>query len=154
MINGNPGSTVCKKRMGFDFIVGYRTTVIWQNGLEKLEVACWSWMIWWKKGNRINACWIYPPKIPIIATLPCCICYKIYFLLENSPRWLIAMHITSWPSKTLVIKRACGPFYFNPFPTDGVKSWSYLNASHRVPLDIWCCMFILPWMITTNCGVI
>jgi len=35
MIDGNPGSTVCKKRMGFDFIAGYRTLVIWQKWFGK-----------------------------------------------------------------------------------------------------------------------
>ena len=46
------------------------------------------------------------------------------------------MRITLWPSKTLVIKRAYGPFYSKPFQTVGVKSCGYLNESRRVPLDI------------------
>ena len=39
MTNGNPGSTVCKRRMGFDFIAGYRTPAISPNGLT-LRVGC------------------------------------------------------------------------------------------------------------------
>ena len=34
------------------------------------------------------------------------------------------------------IKRAYGPFYCKPFPTDGVKSCAYLNASRRALLGI------------------
>ena len=32
-----PGSNACKSRVGFSFITGYRTPLIWRNGLEKLE---------------------------------------------------------------------------------------------------------------------
>ena len=91
--------------------------------------VCWSWTILWKKGGRTTACWICSPKIPIIATSPCCTWPKIYSPLENSPRRLIAMPITLWPSKTHEIKRAYGPFYCKPFPTVGVKSCAHLNAS-------------------------
>ena len=120
-IDGNPGSIVCKKRMTFSFIAGYRTPIIWPNGLALRVGVCWSWTISWKKGDRTNACWICSPKTPIIATLPCCIWPKIYFHLANSPRRLIAMPIILWPSKTHGIKRAYGPFYCKPFPTVGVK---------------------------------
>ena len=34
------------------------------------------------------------------------------------------------------IKRAYGPFHYKPFPTVGVKSCAYLNASRRAPLGI------------------
>ena len=54
--------------------------------------------------------------------------------LANSPRRSIAMPITSWRSKTPGIKRTYEPFYCKPFPTDGVKSCAYLNASRRTPL--------------------
>ena len=58
------------------------------------------------------------------------------FPLANSPRQLIAMPITLWPSKTHGIKRAYGPFYCKPFPTGGVKSCAYLNVSRHAPLAI------------------
>ena len=58
------------------------------------------------------------------------------FPLANSPRQLIAMPITFWPSKTHGIKRAYGPFYCKPFPTVGVQSYAYLTASRRAPLAI------------------
>ena len=41
----------------------------------------------------------------------------------------IAMPITSWRSKTPGIKRTYEPFYCKPFPTVGVKSCPYSNAS-------------------------
>ena len=59
-----------------------------------------------------------------------------FSLLVNSPRRSIAMPITSSRSKTPGIKRAYGPFYCKPFPTVGVKSCAYLNASRRAPLAI------------------
>ena len=152
--DGNPGLTVCKRRMGFSFIAGYQTPVIWPNGLVGRAEGCWCWMIWWKKGDRTNACWICSPKIPIIATSPSCIWRKIYSRLANSPRPSIATRITLWPSRTPGIKRAYGPFYCKPFPTDGVKSCAYLNASRPVPLAIWCWMCIRRRMIGTDCGVI
>ena len=49
--------------------------------------------------------------------------------LANSPRRSIAMPITSWRSKTPGIKRTYEPFYCKPFPTVGVKSCPYSNAS-------------------------
>ena len=51
------------------------------------------------------------------------------FPLANSPRRSIAMPITSWRSKTPGIKRTYEPFYCKPFPTVGVKSCPYSNAS-------------------------
>ena len=56
--------------------------------------------------------------------------------------------------KTLGIKWAFGPFYLKLFPTVGVKYCDYLNPSRPVPLDIWCRMSILPWMIAITCEVI
>ena len=56
--------------------------------------------------------------------------------VSNSPRRSIAMPITLWLSKTHGIKRAYGPFYCKPFPTGGVKSCAYLNASRRALLAI------------------
>ena len=56
--------------------------------------------------------------------------------LANCPRRSIAMPITLWRSKTRGIKRAYGPFYCKPFPTVGVKSRAYLNASRRALLAI------------------
>ena len=56
--------------------------------------------------------------------------------VANFPRPSIATRITSWRSKTPGIKRAYGPFYCKPFPTVGVKSCAYLNASRRAPLAI------------------
>ena len=76
------------------------------------------------------------------------------FPLANSPRRSIAMPITSWLSKTHGIKRAYEPFYCKPFPTGGVKSCAYLNASRRALLAIRCWMCILLRMIATDCGVI
>ena len=58
------------------------------------------------------------------------------FPLANSPRQLIAMPITLWPSKTHGIKRAYEPFHCKPFPTVGVKSCAYLNASPPALLNI------------------
>ena len=55
------------------------------------------------------------------------------FPLANFPRRSIAMPITSWRSKTPGVKRAYEPFYCKPFPTVGVKSSAYLNASRRPP---------------------
>ena len=60
----------------------------------------------------------------------------LFLPLSNSPRRSIAMPITLWLSKTHGIKRAYGPFYCKPFPTGGVKSCAYLNASRLVPLVI------------------
>ena len=56
--------------------------------------------------------------------------------LANSPKRSIAMPITLWLSKTHAIKRAYEPFYCRPFPTVGVKSCAYLNASRRALLAI------------------
>ena len=55
---------------------------------------------------------------------------------KDSHQRLIAMPITSWCSKTPGIKRAYGPSYRKPFPTVGVKSCVYLNASRRALLAI------------------
>ena len=56
--------------------------------------------------------------------------------LVNFPRPLIATRIALWPSRIPGIKRVYALFYCKPFPTDGVKSCAYLNASRPVPLAI------------------
>ena len=75
------------------------------------------------------------------------------FPLANSPRQIIAMPITLWPSKTHGIKRAYGPFYCKPFPTVGVKSCALFKRVTSRPFE-YLMLDVLLRMIATDCGVI
>ena len=136
MTNGNPGSTVCKRRMGFDFIAGYRTPAISPNGLT-LRVGCVGLgRSRGRRGSGQTRVGFVPQRFPSSQHHRAVFDARFIPPLANSPRRSIAMPITSWLSKTHGIKRAYEPFYCKPFPTGGVKSCAYLNASRRALLAV------------------
>ena len=61
------------KKKGIRFYQGIPTPLTWENGSRVKGAIFWCWTISWKKGATTRACWIYSPKIPIIATSRCCI---------------------------------------------------------------------------------
>ena len=75
------------------------------------------------------------------------------FPLANSPRQLIAMPITLWPSKTHGIKRAYGPFYCKPFPDRWRQVLRLFKRVTSRPFE-YLMLDVLLRMIATDCGVI